>query len=349
MLNRPAQKVFLDANVLIKMGSPPGGPLGDRLHDLVKAGIIEIVTTDLTIQEVSKKHTQNDYDVIKEISRHHFRKLVTTYTGIELRTLSKTELKAAIRQKFDTAVLSMMTRLKSRILSLDQIKPSVVFNAYSNESGFFSGEIKRSQFADAFIFETLKHEASATSPLIIVSEDNDFRSPVESEPHITLLKSVPALFEHLGFNPINVPQLSSYFDAHYDQLISLADAQMRNRELRAGNIPNAEIDFNFVDDVQFLDYVAFQPLNKEGSILVVGKARISCVIHYWYPNWSSVPSHDDMGEPLEFEELEENAELEIFSPFSMSIKMGSDGTLFAVEQLSFPDFTGINLPHSRER
>lgn len=56
---RPRQ-VFLDANIVIQTGKPPGGPTIKRLIDLVDVGIIAVVTTDLTVTEVVKKHTETD-------------------------------------------------------------------------------------------------------------------------------------------------------------------------------------------------------------------------------------------------------------------------------------------------
>lgn len=60
--DKPA-KVFLDANVVIRAGKPPGGPLIARVIDLVRAGFITILTTDLTKTEVAKRHAGNDNKV----------------------------------------------------------------------------------------------------------------------------------------------------------------------------------------------------------------------------------------------------------------------------------------------
>ena len=45
--DRPAGFSF-DANVVIRASKPPGGPLIPRVADLVDAGYIKVVTTDLT-------------------------------------------------------------------------------------------------------------------------------------------------------------------------------------------------------------------------------------------------------------------------------------------------------------
>jgi hypothetical protein len=74
-------KVFLDANVIIRAGKPPGGPLMSRVEDLVKGSFITLLTTDLTKIEVAKKHANNDFEVVGNIGRSHFRKLVEDITG----------------------------------------------------------------------------------------------------------------------------------------------------------------------------------------------------------------------------------------------------------------------------
>ena len=63
--NKP--KVFLDANIVIRAGKLPGGRELTRVIDLVDAGLVTVLTTDLTVTEVAKKHVQNDFDLIKDI------------------------------------------------------------------------------------------------------------------------------------------------------------------------------------------------------------------------------------------------------------------------------------------
>jgi hypothetical protein len=48
------RKIFLDANIVIRAGRPPGSPLIPRVADLVDAGYVKVVTTDLTMIEIAK-------------------------------------------------------------------------------------------------------------------------------------------------------------------------------------------------------------------------------------------------------------------------------------------------------
>jgi len=201
---KPPQKVFLDANVVISAGKPPGGPIISRVEDLVDAGLVEILTTDLTIAEVAKKHAENDYDVIKDAARPHFRDIVQEHLGAKLPKITKAEMKQQISKTYHKKVTEMFDRLKATTLPIDEVKPSTVFDDYSNQKGFFSGDGKKDQFADAFIFEAIKAEASEATPVIIVSEDGDFKKPVaetdqsgSSNPFPSCLRSSGLRLRHL--------------------------------------------------------------------------------------------------------------------------------------------------------
>ena len=91
-------RVFLDANVLIRAGKPPGGPEIQQVIDLVDAGEISVVTTDHTINEVTKRHTENDYNLIKDLGRPAFRHVAKDALGIELPDISKTQAVARLPQ-----------------------------------------------------------------------------------------------------------------------------------------------------------------------------------------------------------------------------------------------------------
>jgi hypothetical protein len=68
------RKIFLDANVVIRAGKPPAGPLIPRVADLVDAGYVKVVTTDLTkmaFRFICREHAAN-------LARRHQRHLVGT-------------------------------------------------------------------------------------------------------------------------------------------------------------------------------------------------------------------------------------------------------------------------------
>ncbi len=179
-------QIFLDANIVIRGGKPPGGPEIERVRDLVDAGIVRILTTDLTIAEVSKKHSANDFDVIKEIGRPHFRRIVEDALGAKLPTVTKLEIKDVLDKQYFDSTSKLFKSLKAKVLRIDDVKPSAVFASYTMGSGFFSGDGKKDQFPDAFIFECLKAAATDDSPIIVISDDGDFNAPADQEDNITV-------------------------------------------------------------------------------------------------------------------------------------------------------------------
>ena len=78
-----------------------------RIEDLVKADLISILTTDLTVIEVAKKHSENDYELIKEIGRPHFRKVVSEHLGVSIPDINRADLKSSISKSYTKAVTAL--------------------------------------------------------------------------------------------------------------------------------------------------------------------------------------------------------------------------------------------------
>ena len=103
-----------------------------------------------------------------------------------------------IRLHVTDGVRRMFQSLGARILDINVVSPSVIFEAYAQNEGLFIAQNKKSQFPDAFIFECLKTLVSADNPLLMVADDTDFDVPAEREDNIDLVKSISGLFEKLG-------------------------------------------------------------------------------------------------------------------------------------------------------
>ena len=104
-------KVFLDSNILIRAGKPPGGLVLERLKHLVNAGLVTVLITDLTCREVVKKHAENDYNVIKEVGRPHFRNIVKEVLGTKLPKTTKSKLKTRLVKSYRQSTEAMLNEL----------------------------------------------------------------------------------------------------------------------------------------------------------------------------------------------------------------------------------------------
>ena len=116
-MTKKPPKVFLDFNVVIRAGKPPGAPVMPRVADLVEAGLVRVVTTDLTKTEVAKKHANNDFDIIGGVAGTRFRKLVEEALNVTLPSISSEELQTKLFEKYQTSTEAMFEKLRAETLS----------------------------------------------------------------------------------------------------------------------------------------------------------------------------------------------------------------------------------------
>jgi hypothetical protein len=336
-------KIFLDANIVISAGKPPGGPELARVVDLVEAGLVTVVTTDLTIGEVAKKHTLNDFELIREIGQPHFRRVVETATGVRLPEIKRAELKQKLTADYQASTKAMFTGLRAKTLAIDSVKPSIVLAAYAAGEGFFGGEGKKDQFPDAFAFECLKQEASEKEPVIIVSQDRDFVRPVEGVTHISLVASLADLFAALGLQ-IEVPEIDDFLEDHKEELVEAVDRELANWGLQ-GDVEDSEIDETTVTEVDIEDVMAFRPTEKGDPILVVARLVAKADVSYTHPDWdnASYDSEDKILIPRD--EVSGETEVELQLNVSISILVDGDGEPAQIEELQFrnDDFIYVEL------
>jgi hypothetical protein len=339
-------KVFLDANVVIAAGKPPGDPILARVAALVEADLITLLTTDLTVTEVSKKHAENDYEVIKEVGRLHFRKIVEEVAGTKLPDITKAQMKTKLAATYEASTKAMFKTLDAKTLPIDSVKPSAVFATYASGEGFFTGDGKKDQFPDAFIFECLKAEASNKSPVIIVSNDGDFEKPVKGAKHISLVKSLPDLFKALGLE-VEAPELDEFLEENKAELVTAADSELSDWGLIA-DVEDAEIDETTVTDIEVQELTAFKPTEEEGSFLVVARITVKANVSYTHPNWDEAMYDSEDKRLIPFEDVSGETEVSFDVSISMSIGVDENGEPAEIEELRFrnSDFQYVELhPH----
>lgn len=341
---KPIPKVFLDANVVIGAGKPPGGPEIARIVDLVEAGLISVLTTDLTITEVAKKHVKNDFDAIKEIIQPHFRQIVERATGVSLPAINRTGLREALKEIYSESTAEMFEALKAKTLQIDDVKPSVVFKSYAEGDGFFAGDGKKDQFPDAFAFECLKQEASKNRPVIIVSSDADFDGPVKSAKHISLVKSLSELFNVLGLE-MAAPELTSFFDEHEDDFIEWVDKEVNSWGLQSQDVIDAEIDEATVNSVEITKLTAFKPIDQQGAILVLATIEAEATASFSHPNWDEAMYDSEDKVLIPFDDVSGEADVTLTIDLAMSVAVDEDGEPEEIEALRFrnSDFQNVTL------
>lgn len=326
-------QVFLDANMLISAGKPPGGPEITRIRNLVEADLISIVTTDHTLVEVAKHHASNDLDVLNDLTLPHVRKLAEQHLGVKIPDVKKADLRDKLRKEYLAQVTTMMATLNASQISVDAVKPSTVLLAYSNQDGFFD-QGKKDQFPDAFIFESLKAEASVDQQVIVVSADKDFVHPSVGEPFITHVNSWLALFGELKLEYQDA-DIEGWLDDHADDLIKLVDQELENWGLQ-GDVEDSEIDETNVTGVAIMKVTAaFKPTTPGTPILVLAQISALTLMSYTHPDWdnASYDSEDKVLIPWDTVSGQKEMDLEI--DVSLTIAVNTDGNPVAIEEINF--------------
>ena len=344
--NKP--RIFLDANVMIRCGKPPGGPEFSRVVDLVEAGEVAAVTTELTISEIAKKHAENDFATVKEIGRPHFRKVVEEALGIKFPEITKAELREKLTATKIEEVKEMFKRLSAHVLSIDDIKPSEVFEDYWAQTGLFSGEGKKNQFADAFIFKRLELISKNNSPVIIVSDDGDFTTPCQEHGTIALVKSIPELFGVLGYE-IDAPNVTSFLENNLDALVELVDQEVNNWGL-VGDVMDSEIEETKVKAVTISRLSAFRSVEEGESIYSVVTLLVKADVSYSHPDWDTAMYDSEDKVLIPFDDVHGDTEVEFEVEASIFITVQEDGEFDQIDMLEFrgDDFQYVTLHPSHD-
>jgi pterin-4a-carbinolamine dehydratase len=331
------RKIFLDANVVIRAGKPPGGPLIGRVADLVDAGYVKVVTTDLTKMEIAKKHTGNDFEVMGNLTKRRVRDLADEIFGVKLPGISPADLHRKLLEKHQASVEKMFRLLRAETLSIDSVKPSFVFDAYARKAGLFGDDAKKDQFPDAFIFETLKAAATKGDPLTIVSDDKDFAAAIKDAEHICRLKSIADLFAELGLMIEAAPDVEDFVENNLDNIIVAVDNELNQWGLQVSDIDDAEIDESTVENVRLNDFRTFRTADKSKDILVVGRIEMDVKVSYHHPDWDTATydSEDKVLLPHHTVEGEKNIDVE--ADCNMILKVDQHGKPTSIAEFSFND------------
>lgn len=335
-MTRP-RNVFLDANVLIRAGKPPGGPLVSRIIDLTDAGYIKVITTDLTKIEVAKKHANNEFDDAVVLTKSRVRRLASDLLGVSIPETSSGDLHRKILEKYSAAVEDMLRSMSAETISIDNVKPSAVFDSYLHKTGVFGDGAKKDQFPDAFILEALKSIATAASPLIVVSEDGDFAAAARGTPNLSHVKSIADLFALLNFTVEAAPEVEEFFENHLDDIIGRADIELGGWGLQVSDVDDAEIETTTVENVTFLGFRTFRVVGEGRDILVVGRMSMSVRVSYHHPDWDTATYDSEDKVLLPHHTVEGEKSIDVDADFSMTLKVGPDGKPHAIAELSFDD------------
>jgi hypothetical protein len=237
----------------------------------------------------------------------------------------------------------MFKALKATVLKIDDVKPSAVFNAYAEGTGFFSGEGKKDQFPDAFIFERLKAEASKSTPVMIVSDDGDFDAPAKAEEHIMLVKSIPDLFKKLGLQ-VDAPEVDQFLEDSQTDLVALVDKELDDWGL-IGDVEDSDIEETKVKSVEIVTSTSFGSIEEGEPIIVIARLAVKADASYTHPNWDEAAYDSEDKVLIPFDNVSGTSEVSFDVDVLISILVDDEGQPSQIEELQFrnSDFQYVEL------
>ncbi len=252
--------------------------------------------------------------------------------GAKIDQINKTKLWDILMEKYQASVAEMFKELDATPLAIDNVKPSAVLKSYAEETGLFSGESKKDQFPDAFIFECLKQVATKENQVIIVSDDGDFEKPAQSEKYVNVIKSLPSLFKSLGYE-MDAPEVSNFLENKSDELAALVGEEINAWGL-IGDVEDSEIFDVKVLGLEIGKITSFQPVEEGGDLLVIGTVRVSANVEYSHPDWDSASYDSDDKVLIPRQDVNGEAELEFDIDISISICVDDEGDPDEIETVS---------------
>ena len=334
----PILNVFVDSNVFISQGNPPNTPLVQRLRELQNAGVIRIVTTDLTMMEIAKKFAQNDFDNIKEFVRPHIQKAINKVAKIEVPQNNKDELFNHLVKREYKEVLAFHQSLRAEILNIDAVKPSTVFENYTLKQGVFSETAKKDQFPDAFIVECLKLEIQEGGSIVIVSKDGDFDEEIKATSQMSKKGSLEDLFEAVVSAQIDDEDIEIWVDDIDDELIAEFTGELNNWSIESIDTPDGFVEHAEASKVEMIEFLGYAPLTKGGKALILGKANVTAVLDIQHPNWNEAMYDSEDKVLIPFENVTGEIETEMTISFAMSVSV-KKRKLSAIQDVQFIDET----------
>lgn len=230
--------------------------------------------------------------------------------------------------------------LKSKMISIDTVKPSFVFDLYTHNQGVFSGGAKKHQFPDAFILEAIKNHVGNDQEIVIVADDNDYYTATKDADNIKVVKTVEGLFEVLGLT-IDGPDVRNFLDSVHDDLLELFDDELANWGVNISDVEDAEVDSTEISDFDIIDLTSFGPFIKGDDILIIGEMYSTVNVSYSHPDWDTAMYDSEDKVYVPFDEVSGESSITIKIKFSLLLSSDEDGSPLSIKEVSFRNDHGV--------
>ncbi|RWD44083.1 PIN domain-containing protein [Mesorhizobium sp.] len=326
-------RVFIDANVFISDGRPPGKDVVRALTNLVNNGKIEVLVTNLTINEVTKHFTGHDLAQVKDVLKPSVRQLINDVVDVNLPVLTRDELDDRIWNINKEAVESMLSGLKAVTLDIDDLKPMDILYEYSRQRGMFSLSNKKYQFPDAFILKRIEIE-TGRGDIIIFTQDGDFdvANNFQGDGNISVAHNPQALFEQLDLT-VEDGVIEYFLGSQVDTLIDGALTGLGDFFIYVEEQDELEAEAVSVDAIRILEVGEFE--TQEGEIFVTGAMEVSATFAFSGPDMSTATYDHEDGRAYAWQETEGEVTQDVTMKFTMTVSLDERGLPEAVESFHF--------------
>ena len=331
--------IYLDSNIIIKLGVPPQSPSLDRINDLQRKGVINVVTTSLTIDEIAKKYTSNDFKLISGIARSGFKKAFSKISDLELPFDNKQDLFEALLKENRKEVTKFHKTLSASVIDIDGVKPSSVFDQYAKGLGVFADGAKDGQVQDAFIFEALKLGLKEIGQIHIVSSDKDFEHLVRTRPKkFKLDATLEEFISRVDETILDEEDIETWLEDNNRELEREFESELNGWAIQSMDVQEGYVEESTLNEIEFIDFQGFGPVKRNGNALIIGRTTVGALLSFTHPNWDEAmyDSEDKVLIPFENVQGDIESDLDIF--FSMSVTM-KKGKLHEIDEVRFTDET----------
>jgi hypothetical protein len=88
-----------------------------------------------------------------------------------------------------------------------------------------------------------------------------------------------------------VPDVGSFLEASYEEVIRAVDKELNGWGLQVSDVEDADIDESSVKNVEFLKFATFRAAGERQEILVIGRVKMEVNVSYTHPDWDG-PMYD---------------------------------------------------------
>ena len=222
---RPRFGIFVDANILLSVFRGRHSDGFDVLNTELEvlrlisgAASISLFTSEVTRIEAAKNLAENDCELIACVVDPKFRNTVNEMIGVHLPDANTKELYQEAYKRHLGAIETATSGKNWECLKFSNTHLEDIFLQYGQKQGLFADHTKKHQFADAVVFEQIKREATADSPVVIYSRDKDFVQVGREIENIEYAGSLPDLVKLFGMDH-KVPEVNGLIEGHSNLII----------------------------------------------------------------------------------------------------------------------------------